>query len=206
MSCLENLPVYMAEAGLSALSESQLGSFEAYLELILRWNGRTNLTAIRDEEGILRRHFVESIACAAAIPAGVVSVLDLGSGAGFPGIPIAICRPEVHVTLAESQGKKAAFLAEAVRTLGLTAKVHAARAENLTQSYDCVTMRAVDRMDAAITTGAALVRAGGYLAPMTTRQDAQMVHLAAGEGFCWQEPVAVAGSTEKIVILGIKIA
>ena len=82
-----------------------------------------NSTAIRDEEGILSRHFVESIACACALPAGIFTLLDFGSGAGFPGIPIALCRPEIAVILAESQGKKAAFLQEAVRVLGISAKV-----------------------------------------------------------------------------------
>ena len=93
--------------------------FDAYLSLIVRWNARTSLTAIRDEEGIVSRHFVESIACAVAVPAGVRTLLDFGSGAGFPGIPIALCRPEISVTLAESQNKKAAFLREAIRTLEL---------------------------------------------------------------------------------------
>ena len=79
------------------------------------------LTAIRDEEGILTRHFVESIVCARALPAGIATLLDVGSGAGFPGIPIALCRSEIAVTLAESQGKKAAFLQEAVRVLGVAA-------------------------------------------------------------------------------------
>ena len=98
------------------------GRFEDYLSLILRWNARVNLTAIRDEEGILQRHFVESIACARALPADITTLLDFGSGAGFPGIPIALCRPEISVTLAESQGKRAAFLHEAVRVLGILRK------------------------------------------------------------------------------------
>src|SRR5207342_666778 len=105
------------------------GQFQAYLELLLRWNARLNLTAIRDQEGILSRHFVESIACARAVPEEVATLLDFGSGAGFPGIPIALCRPEIVVTLAESKAKKAAFLQEALRTLALRANVRAKRAE-----------------------------------------------------------------------------
>ena len=88
----------------------------------------------------LSRHFVESIACARALPEGISTLLDFGSGGGFPGIPIALCRPEIAVTLAESQGKKAAFLQEAVRVLGSQAKVHAGRAELLTTQFDCVTL------------------------------------------------------------------
>ena len=90
-----------------------------------------NLSAIRDEEGIISRHLVESIVVSSELPQGIKTLLDFGSGAGLPGIPIAICRPEIAVTLAESQGKKAAFLQEAVRVLGIGAKVHAGRAEAL---------------------------------------------------------------------------
>ena len=121
----------LAEFGQKPIHLLHSKRFEEYLFLLLRWNARVNLTAIRDEEGILRRHFVESIVCARALPAGITSLLDFGSGAGFPGIPIALCCPEIAVTLAESQGKKAAFLSEAVRVLGISAKVHSGRAEVL---------------------------------------------------------------------------
>ena len=134
-----------------------------YLGLLLRWNARVNLTAVRDAEGILSRHFVESIACARALPDGIVTLLDFGSGAGFPGIPIALCRPEMTVTLAESQGKKAAFLQEAVRVLGGSAVVQSRRAELLTHPFDCVTLRAVDRMEAAVSAASRLVGPEGWL-------------------------------------------
>jgi hypothetical protein len=115
----ERLNQMLLSASLPPLDPGQLASFEGQLSLIIRWNARTNITAIRDEEGILSRHFFESIACARTLPAGIRTLLDFGSGAGFPGIPIAIVRPEIAVTLAESQGKKAAFLQEAVRVLNL---------------------------------------------------------------------------------------
>src|ERR1700751_4989766 len=105
----------LSAAGLRSLQDEENKLLTDYVALIIRWNARTNLTSVRDEEGILSRHFVESIACAQALPAGISTLLDFGSGAGFPGIPIAICRPEIAVTLAESQGKKAAFLLEANR-------------------------------------------------------------------------------------------
>ena len=161
----------LAEASLPPLSAGQTTGFAAYLALLLRWNARVNLTAIRDEEGILTRHFIESIACAHALPASIQTLLDFGSGAGFPGIPIALCRPEIAVTLAESQGKKAAFLSEAVRSLGLSAKVHAARAEVLRTVFDCVILRAVDKMELAVQAAVFLVRAAGWLALLTTRAD-----------------------------------
>ena len=138
------LKALLLEAGKPLLSSQQLDCFSAYLSLIIRWNARMNLTSIRTEDGILARHFVESIACARAIPDGVRTLLDYGSGAGFPGIPIAICRPEITVTLAESQGKKAAFLQEVVRSLQLSASVHHGRADAVRAEFDCVTLRAVD--------------------------------------------------------------
>src|ERR1017187_11031941 len=114
---------------MASLQATESKAVDTYISLILRWNERVNLTAIRSEEGILARHFVESIVCARTLPAGIATLLDFGSGAGFPGLPIALCRPEIAVTLTESQGKKAAFLSEAVRTLGISAQVHSGRAE-----------------------------------------------------------------------------
>src|SRR5579862_2500773 len=155
------LTALLSAAGLNPLQVEQTKQLTDYVALILRWNARTNLTAIRDEEGILSRHFVESIACAQAIPSGTRTLLDFGSGAGFPGIPIALCRPEISVTLAESQSKKAGFLREAIRTLDVSAAVHAARAEALTISFDCVTLRAVDRMPKAVSIAQRLLSQGG---------------------------------------------
>jgi 16S rRNA (guanine527-N7)-methyltransferase len=162
------LNAILAEASQAPLDTAQTQRFEALLSLFLRWSARINLTSIRGEEGILSRHFVESIACARALPAGISTLLDFGSGAGFPGLPIALCRPEIAVTLAESQGKKAAFLREAVRVLRVAAKVHSGRAESLATNFDCVTMRAVDKMERAVQSAAKLVRPGGWLALMTT--------------------------------------
>src|ERR1700728_3140695 len=133
----------LERVGLAPLDVPTADRFAAYCALLLRWNARTNLTAIRDEQGILSRHFVESIACARALPPGIASLLDFGSGAGIPGIPIALCRPEISVALVESQGKKAAFLREAARTLDLPIDVHSTRAETLRAKFDCVTLRAV---------------------------------------------------------------
>jgi 16S rRNA (guanine527-N7)-methyltransferase len=122
-----------------------------YLELILKWNARINLTAIRTPEEIVRRHFGESLFVGAHLGA-CGTLLDFGSGAGFPGVPIQLLRPEVQVTLAESQGKKAAFLREVVRSLELPTEVWAGRVEAMpaARRFDAVTMRAVDEMDRAM--------------------------------------------------------
>src|SRR5580658_6640344 len=83
------------DTGLNAKAVEQ---FEAYLALLLKWNARINLTAVRKPEEIVRRHFMESIFAARQVPKKTKTLLDYGSGAGFPGIPIAICRPEIGVT------------------------------------------------------------------------------------------------------------
>lgn len=192
----------LMDAGLAPLESAQSRQFEAHLSLIRRWNARTNLTAIRDEEGILRRHFVESIACARSLPAGIGNLLDFGSGAGFPGIPIALCRPEIAVTLAESQGKKAAFLNEALRTLGISAKVYSGRAESLETQFDCVTLRAVDRMGSAVQAAGRLVRPGGWLVLMTTCGELGPLKEAAGGEFSWSAVLPLHGGENRLLAFG----
>src|SRR5450755_636623 len=108
------------------VSATLLAQLQAYLDLLLRWNARINLTAIRDPEQIVTRHFGESLFAARVLrddgaftPGPPVTLADVGSGAGFPGLPIKLFAPAIHLTLIESQNKKATFLKEAIRTLGL---------------------------------------------------------------------------------------
>lgn len=195
----------LSSAHLPQLAPKTAGRFETYLALIVRWNARTNLTAVRAVDAIIERHFVECIACAAALPQGITRLLDYGSGAGFPGIPVALCRPEIEATLAESQGKKAAFLREALRALGLAGEVYAGRAEEIGSQFDCVTLRAVDRMQVAVGAAARLVRVGGWLALMTTAADLVKVEAAGGSEFVWREPIPLPGSEERVLALGLKV-
>lgn len=132
-----------------------LPQLSLYLDLLLKWNARTNLTAIRDPEEIVRRHFGESLFAAHHI-GECATLLDFGSGAGFPGLPIQLFRPDIAVTLAESQNKKATFLREAVRNLGLPTEIWANRVESMPpgRQFDIVTLRAVDNMEAALTAAA----------------------------------------------------
>jgi 16S rRNA (guanine527-N7)-methyltransferase len=160
------LTPYLGDAAIPANLYSQLS---VYLDLLLKWNSRTNLTAIRDPETIVQRHFGESLFCglqiASRIPSGG-TLLDFGSGAGFPGLPIQLLLPELRVMLGESQNKKATFLREAVRTLGLThTDVWASRIEGMLPSrqFDVVTARAVDKMEEALEAARPRVSAGGWL-------------------------------------------
>lgn len=185
------------EAGLNALAAGVAEKFSAYYDLLQRWNARLNLTAIRDPEDALRRHFVECIFCAQHVPTGIATLLDYGSGAGFPGIPIALCRPEILVTLAESQGKKASFLREAVRSLEIEAEVYAGRVEEMTlgRKFDAVSLRAVDKMEEASRIAAGRVAEGGYLILLATSGSVELA-----EGFTSTE-VAVPGSEQGGLIL-----
>src|ERR1700677_2998631 len=201
-SIASRLNQLLAAADLDPLDARTATRFGDFCALLLRWNARMNLTAIRDEDGVLSRHFVESIACAHALPAGIATLLDFGSGAGFPGIPIALCRPEIAVTLAESQGKKAAFLREAVRTLGISATVHSVRAETLVQRFDCVTLRAVDRMPEAIQVATELLGPGGELALMTTEGELIEVRGGAGAKLTRAAPLPLPGSESRVLALG----
>ena len=192
----------LQKAGLEPLDKETVNRFEADLSLFIRWNRRLNLSSVRDEDGIISKHFVESIAVARSMPQGIATLLDFGSGGGLPGIPIALCRPQIAVTLAESQGKKAAFLQEAVRVLGIAVKVHADRAEVLRTVFDCVVLRAVERMPKAVATAAKLVAPDGWLALMTTNADLAGLQAAAGQQFRWEEPVWLPGSESRILALG----
>ncbi|MGP8185200.1 MAG: 16S rRNA (guanine(527)-N(7))-methyltransferase RsmG [Terracidiphilus sp.] len=200
------LNALLVEAGQEPLSSETAMKFEEYVSLFVRWNARINLSSIRDEEGILSTHLVESIYVARTLPNGIGALLDFGSGGGMPGIPIGLCRPEIAVTLAESQGKKAAFLQEAARVLGIAAKVHAGRAETLGGDFDCVILRAVDKMPNAVGAAVGLVAPGGFLALMTTGADLPALKEAAGRQFSWGEPVRIPGSESKQLALGKKIS
>ncbi len=168
----EEIALAVEGAGLDQLATGVAKKFSEYFDLLQRWNEKLNLTAIRDPVEVLRRHFIECIFCAQRLPLGIRTLLDYGSGGGFPGIPIALCRPEIRVTLAESQTKKASFLREAVRSLGLSAEVYGGRVEAMKAElrYDAVSLRAVDKMESAILQAGSRLRQSGWLVVMTTRK------------------------------------
>jgi len=184
------------------LDARAVAQFEAYLALLLRWNARINLTALRKPEEIIRRHFFESIFAAKYLPKRTRTLLDYGSGGGFPGIPIAICRPELAVTLAESQNKKAAFLREAVRTLGLRAEVWAARVEEMEPGrvFDAVTLRAVDRMPTACKSAVERLAPRGWIAVFATRKTEAALEKVAGVH--WEDGIEIPGSEQELLKTG----
>ena len=183
------------------LSQRQLEQVSTYLALLLKWNVKMNLTAVRNAEEILTRHFGESFFAARILLRGgaVRSVIDLGSGAGFPGLPMAIYSPEAQVTLIESQNKKATFLKEAVRELELNnVEVFVGRGEECPKKAELVTLRAVERFELATKVAAGLLEPRGRLALMIGV--GQKKSLPAG--FAWQVGTGVPGSQGKILSIG----
>ena len=125
-----------------SLSLVQLEQLESHYKLLLLWNAKLNLTRIDSLEDAARLHYCESLFLGTRLPAGPLSIVDIGSGAGFPGIPIAILRPECNITLVESHKRKGVFLSEAVRNL-MNVKVVTDRAENLKDEFEWMVSRAV---------------------------------------------------------------
>jgi 16S rRNA (guanine527-N7)-methyltransferase len=174
--------------------------FAAYGNLLVRWNSRLSLTSIRDETALIERHLMEGLFAAAHLPAQVASALDFGSGTGIPGIPIALHRSDVRVTLAESQRKKAAFLQEASRLLGLNCVIHAERAEKLpAESFGAVCMRAVDKSNEMLTEAIHLLDPHGVLFLMIGRHSPKL-----GPRWDWQR-FELPGSHDRVLHIGRRI-
>lgn len=181
---LDEFGALLGEAlrGMAQLEPWQVARLYRHYELLVRWNRVVNLTGIRDAREIIERHFAESVAAGVHLPEGGWRVLDVGSGAGFPGIPLAVARPECRVTLAEARRRKAAFLREVTRDWeGVT--VYCGRAEELSERFDWVVARAVAprevlRLAERLGGGVLLLVGGG-----ATRE------LGAAEGFRWEARV-----------------
>lgn len=174
------------------LSAAQLDQLRQHYELLVRWNKVVNLTAVKELDEIVERHYCESIYLAAHLPAGPLTVADVGSGAGFPGTPIAVCRPDCHITLIESHQRKAVFLRESTRTLP-SVSVLAKRAEDVQGRFDWTVSRAVKPSDIA----------------RSLRRLAPNVALLAGESvdselpeFSWQPPIRLPWGRKRFLWIG----
>ena len=180
--------------GIVDLTSEQSAALERHYELLLKWNRTVNLTAIRDIAEIVTRHYGESLFLAAHLPQGPLRVVDIGSGAGFPGFPVAILRPDCAVTLLESHQRKAVFLKEASRSVS-NIKVLARRAEEVSGSvgFDWAVSRAVSYKD--------LAPVLKVLAPnadlLTGREEA-----AAGMGFAWDPGILLPWGTDRFLRTG----
>ncbi|HST08749.1 MAG TPA: 16S rRNA (guanine(527)-N(7))-methyltransferase RsmG [Terriglobales bacterium] len=237
--------------GRDALTPLQLDQISMYIDLLIRWKSRVNLTAIRAPEEIVTRHFGESLFAARHLlphgptspsrsptssaaevrdtvsdsgtipqvrvrsldanlgdshpdaPGTVVRLVDIGSGAGFPGLPIKIWSPRTQVTLIESNNKKVAFLREAIRALTLIGiDVYPGRAEDFpAASAHAVTLRAVERFDHVLPTATRLLAPSGRLALLITRPQLPMAQ-ATVPTLQWETSPPVPLSTNRIVAIG----
>ena len=196
------------EAGLAALglAPALAGPLLAYLALLDRWNRTYNLTAIRDPREMVAKHLLDSLAMHPF--AGDGALADLGTGAGLPGIPLAIAHPGLQVTLVESNGKKARFLREAVRTLKLpNARVAEARIEALDMPgmFDAITARALATLPLILQLGGHLLKPEGKLLAMKGAVPAdEIAALPPGWQVAHIEPLQVPGlSAERhLVVVG----
>jgi 16S rRNA (guanine527-N7)-methyltransferase len=152
-----------------ALSIEQVNSFFVYLAELKKWNRKINLTAITEERDTVIKHLLDSLSYLKVFtPASGLKLLDMGSGAGFPAIPLKIAAPEISITMVESVKKKASFLRHIVRTLPLeTVEILDKRMEELPNSYyssfDIVTARAFAEMPEALGHGVMFVKPGGLM-------------------------------------------
>jgi 16S rRNA (guanine527-N7)-methyltransferase len=220
------------------LTAGDLDRISTFIDILLHWNARINLTAIRDPDEIVTRHFGESFFAArhlfptrndvrktsggrgalqGRVPRekeleALAPVADLGSGAGFPGIPLKLWVPGIHLTLIESNHKKVAFLREVMRSLALTnINVFPARAEQLLSGqgpgqparFDLITLRAVERFTAALPLAASLLVPSGRLALLIAASQLDSAR-STRPAFDWEPPVEVPQSHSRVLLLGAR--
>src|SRR5215472_11775499 len=190
------------------LDQKQLDATSTYLDLLVKWNAKTNLTSVRDPREILTRHFGESLFAASRLvaPGALETVIDLGSGAGFPGLPLAVFAPTAQVTLLESNAKKAAFLNEVIHALQLSnVKTVRQRGEDHQGQADLVTMRAVEEFSKSAAVALGLVRDGGRLALMIGAAQVDTAK-ALMPDVRWRPAVPIPSSHSRVILVGIKPA
>jgi 16S rRNA (guanine527-N7)-methyltransferase len=164
------------------------------------------LTAVRDPEQVVTRHFGESLFAARVLTAEVsarsANLADVGSGAGFPGIPVKLFAPEIGLTLIESHSKKATFLREVGRALHLEgAQVFGGRAEEWGKTADVVTLRAVEKFERALPVAAKLVAPGGRLCLLIGSGQVNAAQDLIGESWTWAKPVTVPKAAGRVVVI-----
>ena len=181
-----------AELGLATTAEARERLLD-YVELLMRWNAAYNLTGVRDPADMVTRHLLDSLAVAAYVQGD--SLADLGSGAGLPGIPLAILEPARQHVLIDSNGKKTRFLREAVRTLALdNVRVEQSRVEDARGQFDCITARAFATLTDMLALGGHLLAPQGvWLALKGQWHKEEILGVPAGFQVTDVHPLAVPG-------------
>jgi 16S rRNA (guanine527-N7)-methyltransferase len=180
------------------LSSDQMNALYAHYELLTRWNSKINLTSIRSPEEIVVRHYCESLFFGAHLPdapAGT-AIADIGSGPGFPGVPMAVLKPDWHVSLVESHQRKAVFLRESTRSLK-NVSVIAERAEQVNQNFDWLVARAVTPGDIVALSPKLADRVGLLIGEADFRQ------VRRESSFAWSEPVRVPWGDYRLCVFAV---
>lgn len=188
------------------LSGYALWQIETYIELLVRWNEKINLTAIRDREEMVTRHFGESLLLARdARLEG--RLLDIGSGAGFPGLALKTACSNLEVTLLEPVGKKRAFLLEAVRVCSFTrVTVRRERLEAFgppEDGFETITARAVGNLGDLVEYAKPILSESGRLCLWLSRLQATRLRAAKAD-FNWLDEISVPGNVERVILIGSK--
>lgn len=187
----------LAEVGLGdvRLGDAQIQALEQHLGMLMRWNRRMNLTGLVDVDEIVRRHYAESLWLGSLLPSGPLSIADIGSGAGFPGYPIAVLRPECSVALIESSSRKAVFLRQACGGVK-NVRVIEGRAEDCRERFDWLVARGVAWRDLAGLVGRLADCVGVLVGEGSVRE------LKGDPRIVWRGPVRVPWMERGVAMLG----
>lgn len=190
-------PDWFSELLGPGLSPSQIAQLYAHYELLLRWNQRMNLTTVKPGPQMVIRHYCESLFFAAHLPAANpgISVVDVGSGAGFPGIPMAILKPEWRVILVESVQRKSVFLRESTRTL-TNISVFNQRIEDVASKVDWLVARAVDPEEVLLQ----VPRLAPNIGLMIGEEDFSVIR--TNSRIAWSEPLRLPWGDRKLCVYG----
>lgn len=182
-------------SGLIEPSGHQLGELWQHYAMLRRWRTRVNLISDTRLEDIVHKHYCESLFLAARLPQGKLSLADVGAGAGFPGIPVAVFRPDCHVTLIESRARKVVFLQEVTRNLPNVTVAHC-RAENLSLEFDWLISRAVawDEISQLVPR---LSRRVGLIVSRDTAH--RLVNIGTMR---WEKPIGIPWRRAAVVLFG----
>jgi 16S rRNA (guanine527-N7)-methyltransferase len=191
----------------ASISEETAGKIGAYISLLLRWNKRISLTTVTDRLEILKFHFGESLFAISEVDFGKSRLADVGSGAGFPGTPIAMAIPSLEVTLIESNSKKCAFLEEVVRELRLpNVRVVRDRMEKVDsrgRPFDFVAARALGHHNELLSWARTNLTAGGKVVLWLGEGDSRAI--SGKTDWLWDAPRLIPGSERRYILIGAPI-
>ena len=178
------------------LTSGQISQLYLHYQLLERWNKQINLTTVAPGEEMVIRHYCESLFFATHLSNGADSLVDIGSGAGFPGFPIAVVKPLWRVTLVESNQRKGVFLREATR--GMTnVSVTPRRSEEISETFDWVVARAVNLEEVI----RLVPRVGRRIGLMLGEEDLSIVQSA--KHIAWSEPIRLPWGDRRICVMGV---